>query len=82
MIDQIVKQNLIDDIVDLVDPPQFDKKEMIEVFNERINSITNKKKITADEDLIGLARILKYKPIRKIGQIPSKMGLFEVVAPS
>ena len=40
---------------------------MIEVFNERINSITNKKKITADEDLIGLARILKYKPIRKIG---------------
>jgi hypothetical protein len=40
---------------------------MIEVFNERINNITNKKKITADEDLIGLARILKYKPIRKIG---------------
>lgn len=33
MIDEIVKQNLIDDIVDLVDPPDFDKKELIEVFN-------------------------------------------------
>jgi len=26
MIDEIVKQNLIDDIIDLVDPPDFDKK--------------------------------------------------------
>jgi hypothetical protein len=36
----------------------------------------NKKKISADDDLIGLARILKYKPIRKIGERPTKMGLF------
>lgn len=43
--------------------------------------MTNKKKITAEDDLIGLARILRYKPIRKIGEMPAKMGLFEVVAP-
>ena len=49
---------------------------MIEVFSERINSITNKKKITPEEDLMGLARILKYKPVRKIGERPAKMGVF------
>ena len=26
MLDEIVKQNLIDDIIDIVDPPDFDKK--------------------------------------------------------
>jgi hypothetical protein len=36
----------------------------------------NKKKISADDDLIGFARILKYKPIRKIGERPAKMRLF------
>lgn len=81
MIDEIVKQNLIDDILDIVDPPDFDKKQLLEVFTERINAITNKKKITLEDDLIGLARILKYKPIRKVGERPARMGLFEVVAP-
>ena len=40
------------------------------------------KKISADDDLISIARILKYKPIRKVGEMPAKMGLFERVAPS
>ena len=31
--------------------------------------------------MIGLARILRYKPIRKVGEKPEKMGLFETVAP-
>lgn len=44
--------------------------------------LSENKKITAEDDLIGLARVLKYKPIRKIGQIPEKLGLFEIVAPS
>ncbi len=51
-------------------------------MSERIQSIANNKKISPEEDLIGLARILKYKPVRKVGEKPNKMGLFEVVAPS
>ena len=67
MLDEIVKQNLIDDIIDIVDPPDFDKKELLDVFGERLAALSAGKKISADDDLIGLARILKYKPVRKIG---------------
>lgn len=76
MIDEIVKQNLIDDIIDLVDPPDFDKKQLLDVLGQRIQAIANKKKITQEDDLIGLARIMRYKPLRKVGQKPEKMGLF------
>lgn len=82
MLDEIVKQNLIDDIMDIVDPPDFDKAELLDVFSERIAQISAGKKITVDEDLIGLARILRYQPIRRVGEMPAKMGLFERVAPS
>ena len=70
MLDEIVKQNLIDDIMDIVDPPEFDKKELLDVFSERITQMSSGKKITPEDDLIGLARILRYQPIRKIGEMP------------
>lgn len=35
-----------------------------------------------EEDLVHLARILKYKRMRKYGEMPEKIGLFEMVAPS
>jgi hypothetical protein len=51
------------------------------VLAERINAFSNKRKLSQDDDLIAIARILRYKPIRKIGEIPSNIGLFEMVAP-
>ena len=77
-----MKQSLIDDIFDIVDPPNFDKAEFLDVVSERLSLMENKKKITAEDDLIAIARLLKYKPLRKLGEIPEKMGLFEMVAPS
>lgn len=82
LLDEIVKQNLIDDIIDIVDPPDFDKKELLDVLSERLQALSAGKKISVEDDLMGLARILKYKPIRKIGEMPEKLGLFERVAPS
>jgi len=44
--------------------------------------MSGKKKITPDEDLIAIARILKYKKLRKFGEMPESIGLFEMIAPS
>ncbi len=43
MIDEIVKQSLIDDILDIVDPPNFDKEQLLDIMSERLSG---KKKIT------------------------------------
>lgn len=32
MLDEIVKQSLIDDILDIVDPPDFDKQQLLDVM--------------------------------------------------
>lgn len=45
MIDEIVKQSLIDDILDIVDPPNYDKEQLLDIMSERL---TGKKKITPD----------------------------------
>jgi hypothetical protein len=47
-----------------VDPPDFDKQQLLDIMAERLSG---KGKITPEEDLIALARVLKYKPIRKFG---------------
>jgi len=65
--------------MDIIDPPDFDKEQLIDIMNERLTS--NKKKFTAEEDLIAIARIMKYKKLRKIGEMPEQMGLFEMIAP-
>lgn len=45
MIDEIVKQSLIDDILDIVDPPNFDKEQLLDIMSERL---TGKKKVTPE----------------------------------
>ena len=65
--------------MDIVDPPNFDKESLLDVMSERLSG---KKKITPEEDLIAIARILNYKPVRKFGEMPENIGLFEMIAPS
>ena len=79
MIDEVIKQSLIDDILDIVDPPEFDKQQLLDIMSERMSG---KKKITPDEDLIAIARVLKYKKLRKLGETPESIGLFQMIAPS
>ena len=38
--------------------------------------LSGKGKVTPEEDLIAIARVLRYKKIRKIGEMPENMGLF------
>ena len=37
MLDEVVKQSLIDDILDIVDPPAFDKQQLLDVLAERMS---------------------------------------------
>lgn len=37
MIDEVIKQSLIDDIIEIVNPPAFSKEEAINVMNERLS---------------------------------------------
>ena len=48
-------------------------------MGERLSA---RRKITPEEDLVALARVLRYKKVRRVGEMPEKMGLFEMVAPS
>ena len=49
-------------------------------MNERLQRKSNAP-YNSIEDNIDIGRILKWKPLRKIGEMPAKMGLFERVAP-
>ena len=88
LIDEIIKQNLIDDIVDLVEPIVYDHERLLDVLSRRIAeaerhkskiSIHNNTKDTLNRDL---TYILKGKKIRKVGEMPAKIGGFEMIAPS
>lgn len=83
----MVKSKLIDDIVDIMDPVDFDRKRLFEVLERRINEdfkgggiqtgATSKKQMNRD-----LTYILNGKVPRKYGEIPKQMGNFERIAPS
>jgi len=64
--------------MDIIDPPDFDKEQLLDIMADRLSG---RGKITPEEDLIAIARVLRYKKIRKIGEMPENMGLFERVAP-
>jgi hypothetical protein len=88
LIDEIIKQNLVDDIIDLINPVNFDHERLLEVLNRRIGeeqrhkskiNTQNNTKETLNRDL---SYILHSKKIRKVGELPEKMGCFEMIAPS
>lgn len=88
LIDDIIKQNMIDDIVDLVDAPNFNPMKLLEVLNRRVGETMNhKSKInTTNNSKAQLNRDLTYilegKRIRKYGEMPEKPGLFQMISPS
>lgn len=88
ILDDMVKSKLIDDIIDLVDPLDFDRKRLFEVLERRINDdfkggaipqqgATGKRQMNKD-----LTYILNGRTPRKYGEMPKQMGNFERIAPS
>lgn len=88
ILDDLIKQQLIDDIIDVVDPINFDRQRMLEVLDRRIReeqgmksqiSTQNNSKLQLNRDL---NYILRGKQIRKYGEMPAFLGGFERIAPS
>lgn len=86
LLDDMIKQRLIDDIIDLVDPVDFDRKRLFEVLERRINedfkqsttsNAYNKRLMNRD-----LTYILNGQVPRRYGEMPKMMGNFERIAPS
>ena len=86
--DDIIKQRLIDDTIDLVEPVDFDRKRLFEVLERRITqdikqntsaSGTNAKKNIMNKDL---TYILNGTVPRAFGEDPEIMGNYERIAPS
>lgn len=88
ILDEIIKQQCVDDAVDLVDPMDFDRARLLEVLERRIKeeqgnkstiNTNNNSKTQLNRDL---TYILHGKKIRRIGEDPKNMGFFERVAPT
>lgn len=88
MLDDIIKQRLIDETIDLVEPVDFDRKRLFEVLERRITqdikqntsaSGTNAKKHIMNKDL---TYILNGAVPRAFGEDPKLMGNYERIAPS
>lgn len=60
--------------MDIVDPIDFNKQELLDIMAERLK--INGRKFSNEEDNIDIARVVRYKRIRKIGEVPDKIGLF------
>jgi tubulin polyglutamylase TTLL5 len=89
ILDDMVKSKLIDDIVDLMDATDFDRKRLFEVLERRINEDfrgngipngggQNQKRLMNRD----LTYILNGRVPRKYGEMPHRMGNFERIAPS
>ena len=88
ILDDLIKQQLIDDIIDLLSPVQFDRTRLVQVLERRIleeqrlksniNTMNNSK-VQLNKDL---TYILHGKKIREVGETPANMGNFEKIAPS
>lgn len=86
LLDDMIKQRLIDDTIDLVDPVDFDRKRLFEVLERRINedfkqsttsNAYSKKLMNRD-----LTYILNGQMPRKFGEMPKFLGNYERIAPS
>ena len=87
LLDDIIKQKLIDDTIKLLDPVDFDRKRLFEVLERRIhedfsrgaNTSNTNQKNRMNKDL---SYILHNHVPRKYGEMPKKMGNFDRIAPS
>jgi len=80
LLDDMVKQRLIDETIDLVNPVDFDRRRLFEVLERRINEDFKKNSLSSVHAKHYMNRdltyILKGKVPRNYGEMPEKMGNF------
>lgn len=82
-LDDLIKQQLIDDTLDLINPLYFNKIELLKVLERRTSEVQRGHiNNTTSQMNIDLTKILEGKKPRKYGEIPEKIGNFDMIAPS
>jgi hypothetical protein len=87
LLDDVIKQKLIDDTIELLDPLDFDRKRLFEVLDRRVHedfskssgSTSTHAKRQMNKDL---TYILHGAMPRKFGEMPKTLGNYERIAPS
>ncbi|CAD8100366.1 unnamed protein product [Paramecium primaurelia] len=88
ILDELIKQQLIDDIFDLIDSPNYDRQRLCEVLERRIQEEQGCKSVinTMNNSKLQLQRDLNYilngTHMRRYGEMPKQMGGFMRLAPS
>jgi tubulin polyglutamylase TTLL5 len=83
VLDDMIKQQLVDDTLDLVDPVFFNRQELVKVLERRLNEVQKGQYINSSQQLTSdLMRILEGRRPRQYGEEPRKMGNYEMIAPS
>lgn len=83
VLDDMIKQQLVDDTLDLVDPVFFNRQELVKVLERRLNEVQKGQYINSSQQLNSdLMRILEGRRPRQYGEEPRKMGNYEMIAPS
>jgi tubulin polyglutamylase TTLL5 len=90
-LDEKIKEAMIHDTIKIVDPPQFDRKELVSVCERRMKAIQKKSshktggkgcfKTEKDQLEDDLVRILRGVHPRRYGEIPKEMGSYQRLAP-
>lgn len=82
-LDDLIKQQLIDDTLELVNPLYFNKQELVKVLERRTGEVqkghVNNTVAQMNQDL---HKILDGKKPRKYGEMPEKIGNYEMISPS
>ena len=90
LLDDMIKQRLIDDTIDLINPVDFDRKRLFEVLERRTHEDFSAGKGSAAAQSTGAKRtmnrdltyILNGQLPRGHGEMPSMMGNYEMICPS
>ena len=82
VLDDMVKQTLIDDTLDLINPLPFNRKKMIKVLERRVGELQKGNVGSVSQLNADVGEILDGCKVRRYGEMPEKLGQFERVAPS
>merc|ERR1712032_1569906 len=83
LLDEQVKQPLIAETIDLVDPLEFDRRRLAEVLHRRLEKKATTGAAGGRQQLdIDCHAVLKGREPRKYGEMPMRLGNYERIAPS
>merc|ERR1711953_107746 len=83
LLDEQVKQPLISDTIDLVEPLEFDRRQLAQVLQRRLEKKPGVGAVSGRQQLdVDFHASLNGEVPRKYGEMPKRMDNYERIAPS